>query len=111
MVENWTIEPQESHVTGKTLLEAINAIVAPIRPIDKPLRIPLQAVHKIHGIGTVAVGRIETDMLRTNMIVNIAPLNLTAEVKSIEMYHKTRRSEWIIFSLMNIVFICRSSAR
>jgi elongation factor 1-alpha len=46
--------------TGKTLLEAIDAIDPPARPTDKPLRLPLQDVYKIGGIGTVPVGRVET---------------------------------------------------
>jgi translation elongation factor EF-1alpha len=43
--------------TGKTLLEAIDAIEPPKRPDDKPLRLPLQDVYKIGGIGTVPVSK------------------------------------------------------
>ena len=49
---------------GKTLLEAIDAIEPPTRPSDKPLRLPLQDVYKIGGIGTVPVGRVETCVRR-----------------------------------------------
>jgi len=45
---------------GKTLLEALDLMEAPKRPTDKPLRLPLQDVYKIGGIGTVPVGRVET---------------------------------------------------
>lgn len=50
--------------TGKTLLEAIDAIDPPSRPTDKPLRLPLQDVYKIGGIGTVPVGRVETGVIK-----------------------------------------------
>jgi elongation factor 1-alpha len=74
--------------TGKTLLEAIDAIDTPTRPTDKPLRLPLQDVYKIGGIGTVPVGRIETGILKPGMVVTFAPSNVTTEVKSVEMHHE-----------------------
>jgi elongation factor 1-alpha len=48
---------------GPTLLEALDNIEPPKRPVDKPLRVPLQDVYKIGGIGTVPVGRVETGVL------------------------------------------------
>ena len=51
-------------VKGKTLLDAIDAIEPPVRPSDKPLRLPLQDVYKIGGIGTVPVGRVETGIIK-----------------------------------------------
>jgi elongation factor 1-alpha len=72
---------------GVTLLEALDSIVEPKRPSDKPLRVPLQDVYKIGGIGTVPVGRVETGVLKPGMIVTFAPANLTTEVKSVEMHH------------------------
>jgi elongation factor 1-alpha len=83
----WSIERKEGTATGKTLLEALDAIVPPSRPTDKPLRLPLQDVYKIGGIGTVPVGRVETGLLKPNMVVNFAPSVLQTEVKSIEMHH------------------------
>jgi len=74
-------------VTGKTLVDAIDAIEEPKRPTDKPLRLPLQDVYKIGGIGTVPVGRIETGILKPGMVVTFAPANVTTEVKSVEMHH------------------------
>lgn len=74
--------------TGKTLLEAIDAIEPPTRPTEKPLRLPLQDVYKIGGIGTVPVGRIETGILKPGMVVTFAPSNVTTEVKSVEMHHQ-----------------------
>jgi len=72
---------------GPTLLEALDAVQEPKRPSDKPLRIPLQDVYKIGGIGTVPVGRVETGVLKPGMVVTFAPANLTTEVKSVEMHH------------------------
>jgi elongation factor 1-alpha len=54
---------------GPTLLEALDRISEPKRPSDKPLRIPLQDVYKISGIGTVPVGRVETGVLKPGMTV------------------------------------------
>jgi elongation factor 1-alpha len=74
---------------GPTLLEALDAIVPPKRPVDKPLRIPLQDVYKIGGIGTVPVGRVETGILKPGMVVTFAPPMITTEVKSVEMHHES----------------------
>jgi elongation factor 1-alpha len=73
---------------GGTLLEALDSISPPARPTDKPLRLPLQDVYKIGGIGTVPVGRVETGILKPGMVVTFAPSNVTTEVKSVEMHHE-----------------------
>jgi len=73
---------------GPTLVEALDAIIPPKRPNDKPLRIPLQDVYKIGGIGTVPVGRVETGVLKPGMIVTFAPNLITTECKSVEMHHE-----------------------
>ena len=73
---------------GPTLLEALDGVTPPVRPVDKPLRIPLQDVYKIGGIGTVPVGRVETGILKPGAIVTFAPVGLTTEVKSVEMHHE-----------------------
>jgi elongation factor 1-alpha len=73
---------------GMTMLQALDALEEPKRPIEKPLRIPLQDVYKIGGIGTVPVGRVETGILKPNMVVTFAPSGITTEVKSIEMHHQ-----------------------
>jgi elongation factor 1-alpha len=73
---------------GPTLLEALDAITPPKRPTDRPLRIPLQDVYKIGGIGTVPVGRVETGILKPGMNVTFAPSGLSSEVKSVEMHHE-----------------------
>merc|ERR1719327_2209974 len=92
--KGWNIERKdasgkEEKCTGKTLFEAIDAISPPVRPVSKPLRLPLQDVYKIGGIGTVPVGRVETGTIKAGMIVTFAPANVTTEVKSVEMHHET----------------------
>jgi len=73
---------------GPTLIEALDSMPPPQRPADRPLRIPLQDVYKIGGIGTVPVGRVETGVLKPGMVVTFAPVNLSTEVKSVEMHHE-----------------------
>jgi elongation factor 1-alpha len=74
--------------TGPTLFEALDNVTPPKRPVDRPLRIPLQDVYKIGGIGTVPVGRVETGFVVPGQAVIFAPVGLTTEVKSIEMHHE-----------------------
>jgi elongation factor 1-alpha len=73
--------------SGPTLFEAIDALDMPPKPTDKPLRLPIQDVYKISGIGTVPVGKIETGILHTGKTVMFNPSQQKAEVKSIEMHH------------------------
>jgi elongation factor 1-alpha len=47
----------------------------------------VQDVYKIGGIGTVPVGRVETGVIKPNMLITFAPSNLSTEVKSVEMHH------------------------
>ncbi len=72
---------------GDTLLEALDKITPPTRPIEKPLRLPLQDVYKITGIGTVPVGRVETGVIKPGTLVTFAPAAITTECKSVEMHH------------------------
>lgn len=88
--KGWEIAtPSGGKASGKTLLEALDSITPPSRPTDKPLRLPLQDVYKIGGIGTVPVGRVETGVIKPGMIVTFAPNGLTTEVKSVEMHHES----------------------
>jgi elongation factor 1-alpha len=73
---------------GPFLLEALDQIKPPKRPVDKALRLPLQDVYKIGGIGTVPVGRVETGQLKAGMVVTVAPPMISTEVKSVEMHHE-----------------------
>ncbi|KAG0441710.1 hypothetical protein HPB47_015871 [Ixodes persulcatus] len=86
--KGWTIERKSGKSEGKSLLQALDAMEPPTRPTDKPLRLPLQDVYKIGGIGTVPVGRVETGLLKPGMVVTFAPANITTEVKSVEMHHE-----------------------
>lgn len=87
--KGWTKETKGGEIKGQTLLNAIDAIELPTRPTEKPLRLPLQDVYKIGGIGTVPVGRVETGVIKAGMVVVFAPANVTTEVKSVEMHHET----------------------
>lgn len=73
---------------GPSLVEAIDKATPPTRPTEKPLRLPINDVYKIGGVGTVPVGRVETGVLKPGMMVLFTPSNLSTEVKSIEMHHE-----------------------
>jgi translation elongation factor EF-1alpha len=81
--------PLKKWYKGPSLLQALDAMDPPKRPTEKPLRLPLQDVYKIGGIGTVPVGRVETGTLKPGMTVLFAPTGVTTECKSIEMHHET----------------------
>jgi len=87
--KGWAVERKEGKASGKTLFEALDSIIPPTRPTDKALRLPLQDVYKIGGIGTVPVGRVETGILKPGMVVTFAPAGITTEVKSVEMHHES----------------------
>lgn len=72
---------------GDILFEALDHLEVPKRPVDKPLRLPIQDVFKIGGIGTVPVGRVETGILTPGQVITIAPVMVTTECKSVEMHH------------------------
>ena len=73
---------------GRTLLEALNDLPEPQPPTDAPLRLPIQDVYTISGIGTVPVGRVETGVLERGMSVSFQPSDVGGEVKTIEMHHE-----------------------
>jgi elongation factor 1-alpha len=73
---------------GPYLLQALDQLNPPKRPKDKALRLPLQDVYKIGGIGTVPVGRVETGVLKAGMVATFGPVGVTTEVKSVEMHHE-----------------------
>jgi len=86
--KGWKVtKSDKKEYSGVTIMEALDNIDPPKRPTDKPLRLPLQDVYKIGGIGTVPVGRVETGTIKAGMVVTFAPVNLTTEVKSVEMHH------------------------
>ena len=73
---------------GKFLVGAFDDLAPPVKSTDKPLRMPIQDVYTITGIGTVPVGRIETGIMKVNQQVIVMPSGKTGEVKSIEMHHE-----------------------
>jgi len=74
--------------TGPTLVEALDLLKVPESPVDKPLRLPVQDVYSITGIGTVPVGRVETGIMKTGSMVIFEPAGVKGEVKTIEMHHE-----------------------
>jgi elongation factor 1-alpha len=73
--------------TGPPLMDALDTFELPPKPLNKPLRLPVQDVYTITGVGTVPVGRVETGVLKENDVVIFMPSNKQAEVKSLEMHH------------------------
>ncbi len=73
---------------GPTVFEAFDLLKPPVKLIDKPLRIPIQDVYSIKGVGTVPVGRVESGILKVGDKVIFEPPGITGEVKSIEMHHE-----------------------
>ncbi|QIB75257.1 translation elongation factor EF-1 subunit alpha [Halogeometricum borinquense] len=73
---------------GPTILESLNSLPEPSPPTDAPLRLPIQDVYTISGIGTVPVGRVETGILNTGDNVSFQPSDVSGEVKTIEMHHE-----------------------
>jgi elongation factor 1-alpha len=80
--------PNLKWYNGPTLLQALDSLKVPEKPTNKPLRLPVQDVYSITGIGTVPVGRIETGILKVGDKVVFQPADKQGEVKSIEMHHE-----------------------
>jgi elongation factor 1-alpha len=74
--------------SGPTLLQALDTFVVPPKPLDKPLRLPIQDVYSISGFGTVPVGRVETGVMKPGDLIIIMPSGIKTDVKSIEMHHQ-----------------------
>jgi len=72
---------------GPTLVDALNMFVVPEKGTGKPLRLPVQDVYTITGVGTVPVGRVETGILKPNDKIIFMPSGKVGEVKSVEMHH------------------------
>jgi len=92
-ISGWTgdnmVEPSKnmSWYKGPTLIEAFDNFVVPPKPLDKPLRLPVQDVYAITGVGTVPVGRVETGVLKVGDTIVFNPSGSKGEVKSIETHH------------------------
>jgi elongation factor 1-alpha len=74
---------------GPTLLAALDNLKVPEKATGKPLRLPVQDVYTITGIGTVPVGRVETGTLKVGEKIIFLPSGKSGEVKSIEMHHES----------------------
>ncbi|MFP3161700.1 MAG: translation elongation factor EF-1 subunit alpha [Acidilobus sp.] len=93
-VSAWTGEnliersPNTPWYNGPTLVEALDNLKLPPKPVDKPLRLPIQGVLSIPGAGTVVTGRVETGVLKPGDRVIIMPAGIVADVKSIQMHYQ-----------------------
>jgi elongation factor 1-alpha len=93
-VSAWTgdnlTEPSENMpwYDGPTLVGALDMMEMPPKPTDKPLRVPVQDVYKITGVGTVPVGRVETGILNVGDKLIFQPADVSGECRSIEMHHE-----------------------
>ncbi|KFO34255.1 Elongation factor 1-alpha 1 [Fukomys damarensis] len=73
--KGWKITCKDGNTSGTTLLEALDCILPPTRPTDKPLWLPFQDVYNIGGIGTIPVGRVETGVLKHGMVIAFSPMS------------------------------------
>ncbi len=77
---------------GPTIKEQFDQFPAPELPTNLPMRMPVQDVYEITGIGTVPVGKIETGIMKKNQKVIVLPgrtgKGVEGEVKTIEMHHE-----------------------
>ncbi len=73
---------------GPTILQSLDGLKEPEKPTKLPLRLPVQDVYTISGVGTVPVGRVETGVLKKGDTIIFEPAGVTGEVKSIEMHHE-----------------------
>jgi elongation factor 1-alpha len=74
---------------GQTLIETLDSFIKePDKPVDKPLRVPIQDVYAITGVGTVPVGRVETGIMKAGDVLQFEPAGVKGEVKTIEVHHQ-----------------------
>ena len=78
---------------GPTIFEQLDIFPAPEPPTNLPMRMPVQDVYDITGIGTVPVGKVETGVMKQGMKVKVLPgrtgEGIEGELKTIEMHHET----------------------
>ncbi len=88
--ENVAKKPEQmTWFKGKTMLETLDDLTVPEKPTGKPLRLPIQDVYTITGVGTVPVGRVETGEIKSGDKLVFMPSGKTGEVKQVEMHHET----------------------
>jgi elongation factor 1-alpha len=78
-------------VEGVTLYDALEKLARPpVRFPDRTVRIPINGIYKIKGVGDVITGRVEQGTINAGDSVRIAPRGISGlKVFSIEMHHKT----------------------
>ena len=78
---------------GPSVVEQIDLFPAPELPTNLPMRMPVQDVYEITGIGTVPVGKVETGIMKVGQKVIVLPgrsgTGIPGEVKTIEAHHET----------------------
>jgi elongation factor 1-alpha len=77
-------------VEGKTLYDALEKLARPPnRAVSKLVRVPINGVYQIKGVGDVITGRVEQGIIRPNDVVGVVPRKLSGlKIFSIEMHHK-----------------------
>ena len=82
---------KETVVEGVTLYDALEKLVRPPKRMpDASVRVPINGIYKIKGVGDVITGRVEQGTIHAGDVVRIAPRGLSnLKVFSIEMHHKT----------------------
>lgn len=88
--KGWSKETKGGLIKGMTLLDAIDATECPTRCPERPLRLPIQNVYTIGGVGTVFQGCVAYGVIKAAMVLAFTPTNVVAKVKSIEMHHERR---------------------
>ena len=78
------------------MLEAFDDFTAPEKPIGKPLRVPIQDVYSISGVGTVPVGRVETGVMKPGDKIVVMPSGAPGEIKSVSYTHLTLPTKRIV---------------
>ena len=73
---------------GPTLAQVIDGFQPPEKPTTLPLRLPIQDVYSITGVGTVPVGRVETGIIKPGDKVIFEPAGAVGEIKTVEMHHE-----------------------
>jgi elongation factor 1-alpha len=80
--------PKMPWYDGPTIAGALEIFKEPEKPLDKPLRVPVQDVFSITGVGTVPIGRVETGVIKVGETIVFEPSGVSGEVRSIEMHHQ-----------------------
>ncbi|MBZ3884450.1 Elongation factor 1-alpha 1 [Sciurus carolinensis] len=104
--KGWKITCKDGSASRTILLEALDCILPPTHPTDKHLCLPFQDVYKIGSLGTVPVGQVEAGVLKPGMVVTFTPVNVTTEVKSIEMHNDALSEVFpgdkVVFNVKNV---------